>query len=318
MGLFRRRKQAAPALVADPCLYDPAAARLRAAMQARNWPQVRDFLAQVADPDDRAFYVDVCADVPGVQDWIEEWIRAEPHSTLPLLVRGAHGVHWAWEARGAASASQTSEEQFREFFKRLKMAENCLDEVVERDPGDVVAWSYLVTSARGRQVDRDEAERRFRGVVDSCPWHRRTHEQMLQYVCRKWFGSHEEMFAFARDTVAKMPDGSVLGELIAVAHIEMWLDLPSGEDEEYMRRPEVMAEINAAADRSVRHPAYRPRPGWPPVHNTFAMAFCLGGDLGSAAQQFQLLGDRVTDWPWQYLRSDAAGVYQAWRAKVLG
>ncbi|MGK5742675.1 DUF4034 domain-containing protein [Micromonospora sp. URMC 103] len=298
---------------------DPTAAALQEALGRRDWRTARDLLVPVTDPDDHAFYVSMAADVTGLQDWIGEWVDAEPSSTLPLLVRGAHAVKWAWEARGGARASQTREEQFKEFWRRLKFAENCLDEVADRDPDDVTARVFLVMSARGRQVDRDEAQRRFDDVVARHPWHRIAHEQMLQYRCEKWFGSHDEMFDFARSTVAKAPTGAPLGHLVAVAHLEKWLDLPVGEDGEYIGDDAVRAELNAAADASVRHPDYRRRPGWPSVHNSFAMAFALSGDLRSAAGQFEVIGDQVSEWPWQYLNGRQPELpFLEWRAEAAG
>jgi len=327
MRLFGRRRTAPapvsaqpaqpaqPALVVDPTLGDPAAAQLRAWLTQRDWPAARDFLSSVTDPDDRAFYLSIAADTPGVEQWIGQCVAAEPHSTLPLLVQGARAVYWAWDARGEKRAEYTSQEQFREFFRRLRFAENCLDEVVERDPEDVTAWSFLVTSARGRQVDRAEAQRRFDEVVKRHPYHHMAHEQMLQYLCRKWFGSHEEMFAFARSAAAESPPGSPLGELVATAHIERWLDLPSGEDAAYMTQPEVVAELHRAADHSIRSPYYRPRPGWPAVHNVFAFAFCLAGEWAAAADQFDIIGDRIA-WIWGYLGGNKVEAFADMRAKA--
>jgi hypothetical protein len=313
MGLFRRRKDAPaparPSLAIDPSIGDPAAAQLHAWLAQRNWPAARDFLASVTDPDDRAFYVSICTGVDGLQEWIGEWVAAERHSTLPLLVQGAHAVSWAWEARGGYTADLTSEAQFREFFKRLKFAENCLDEVTEREPDDTTAWAFLVRSARGRQVSRDEAQRRFDEAVRRHPHHVMAHGQMLQYLCRKWYGSHEEMFAFARTAAAKAPAGSHLPRLVADAHIEQWLDLPSGEDVTYMTQPEVRAELHAAADQSVRHPYFQRRPGWPATHNMFAFAFVCAGEWGAAAEQFDVIGDLVTEAPWQYFRADAGSAF---------
>ncbi|MFJ8581656.1 DUF4034 domain-containing protein [Micromonospora sp. NPDC093277] len=300
----------------DPAMGDDTARALREALLRRDWRAGHDLLTAATDPDDHAFYVSIAADVPGVQDWIGEWIDAEPGSTLPVLVRGAHAVHWAWEARGAASAKRTSQEQFQEFRRRLKLAENCLDEVVSRNPDDTTAWTFLVKSARGRQVGRPEAQRRFDEVVARHPGHRIAHEQMLQYNCAKWFGSHEQMFAFARDAVAKMPPGSPLGALIPSAHLEMWLDLPSGRDDEYLRGADVVAEVNAAADQSVRHPDYRRRPGWPVAHNYFAQLFARAGDHRSAVEQFEVIGDRVTELPWCYNIGTPSMAFARWRRKV--
>ncbi len=315
MWPFRRAKQVEPpALRVDPAQGDPTAQALRAAAQRRDWHTIRDLLTAIEDPDDHAFSVMAVADVPGVQDWIGEWVDAEPRSTLPLLVRGSHAVFWAWEARTGARAENVSQDQFKEFWRRLRFAENNLDEVVERDAEDTTARTFLVISARGRQVDAAEADRRFADVVARHPHHRIAHEQMLQYRCRKWFGSHEQMFEFARETVAKAPAGSLLGNLIVAAHIERWLDLPSDESVGFLEDEAVRAEFNAAADLSVRHPAYRKRPGWPSAHNTFAMGFCLADDLPSAAEQFEVIGDQVTEWPWQYINSDdPVQQFTAWR-----
>lgn len=320
MWPFRRRakKAVTATLSIDPTMGDPTAAALRMALQQRDWRTARDLLTPITDPDDHAFYLSVAGNVPGVQDWIGEWIDAEPRSTLPLLVRGVHAVFWAWEARGGARASQTRQEQFREFWKRLKLAENCLDEVADRDPDDTTARTFLVASARGRQVDREEAQRRFDAVIERHPWHQVAHEHMLQYLCKKWFGSHEEMFEFARGTVAKAPAGSPLGTLVPVAHLEKWIDLPIGEDAEYIGEAAVIAELNEAADHSVRHPDYQRRPGWPVVHNTFAMGFAMAGDFPSAAEQFEVIGDLVTEWPWQYHSNDPVASFSAARQRVSG
>lgn len=304
--------------MADPCQGDPAAQKLSESISHRDWRAARDFLTAVVDADDRAFYVDICANVNGVQDWIEQWIAAEPNSALPLLVRGAHGVRWAWKARGAPTAGYTSQEQLGEFFRRLKMAESCLEAAIERDPADSTAWSYLVAAGRGRQVERAEAERRFAGAVAKQPWHLAAHMSMLQYLSKKWCGGHDEMFAFAREAAANSPAGSPLGVLVAEAHIEYWLDISSGEDAKYMSRPEVVAELNAAAERSVRHPDYHRRPGWPAIHNTFAFAFVCAGDFRSAADQFDTIGDLVAEHPWRNFRNDGDGVaaYQDLRERA--
>ncbi|NGM13850.1 hypothetical protein [Verrucosispora sioxanthis] len=301
----------------DPAQGDPTARALHEAAQRGDWGTVRDLLGSVTDPDDHAFHVSVLAGVTGVQDWIGEWVDAEPRSSLPLLVRGAHAVFWAWEARGGARAAQTGQDQFREFWRRLKFAENCLDEVVEREPDDTTARTFLVVSARGREVDPAEAQRRFDEVVTRHPGHRLAHEHMLQYLCRKWSGSHEQMFGFAREALAKAPAGSPLGQLVPAAHLEMWLDLPPGEDADYIGADEVIDEMNAAADQSVRHPSYVRRPGWATVHNLFAMGFAFSGDLISAAGQFDVIGDQVTAWPWQYFDgADPAGAFSRSRDKA--
>jgi len=297
MRLFSRKPKP---FALDPLLGDPDALALRTALTGRDWPAARRILeAAAADPDRRGFLMSAAADTPGLQEWIGQAVDAEPESTLALLVQGCHAVYWAWEARGAATANLTSQEQFHLFSRRSKIAEDCLDEVVERTPGDPTAWAYLVTLARARQLGREETERRFAEAVAAAPHQRGAHNSMLQYLCGKWGGSDEEMFAFARKSFAAAPDGSPLGELVADAHIEKWLSDDEATDA-YFAGSEVLDELRSAADRSIFHPSFQLTPATAGVPNSFAFVFALAEDRSYGSRTFALLGEMVTEDPWYY------------------
>lgn len=308
MWRFRRRAAGrVERLDIDPAQGDPEATRLIAAAKRGDWRAAAEFLRGVEHPDDRSFYCRIlgehAGEATGGGAWIDEWIAAEtgPGRAAALTVKGQHAIAWAWQARGNGSASTVSEEAFKLFFRRLKVAEDCLDDATELDADDPTPWAGLVTLGRARQVGVAETRRRFDEAVRRYPWHRDAHAQLLQQLCRKWSGSHELMHEFAEAAAAAAPPGSPLGVLVADAHIEHWLDLPEGEDGEYMRSPEVGERLRLAADRSVRHPRYERRPGWAAGDNAFAMAFTLNGDRPAAAERFDALGDRVTRWPWSYM-----------------
>ena len=307
-------KRAGRTVVIDPCLGDQTARRLDEAAGRGDWATVAALLGPVQDQDLRAFYVSVLADRAGPQPWLGRWLEAQPESALPYLVKGAHAVQWAWEARGSGSASTVSEEQFAAFFQRLKIAEDNLDQAVERDPDDATAWAELITTAIGRQLGPAEAERRFKEVVARHPWHRSAHSRMLQQKCAKWGGSDELALEFARGTVAQMPAGCTLGSLVAVAHFEAALRW-DGTIEDYLRRPEVLAEVRAAADKSVRHPEFNRLPGHQTADGWFALVFHLAGEHAAAAERFDAIGDLPTELPWGYYR-DAARAYRQYRAKA--
>ncbi|GAA2404361.1 hypothetical protein GCM10010420_34830 [Streptomyces glaucosporus] len=311
-GRWGRKPQAR--LVTD--YGDPELARLRAAARAGDWPAMRGILEAVTDGEKLGRFVWNVSDTPGMAGWMGGVLEREPDGTLALLTAGAHHIHWGWEARTAARASQVSREQFQVFHERLGVAEDLLYRVAEREPDWVAPWFMLQVSGRGLQVGQEIARRRFEATVRRCPGHPGAHRQQLQQVCAKWGGSHEEMHAFARDSMLAAPGGSPLGELVALAHLERWLDLEPDEDEKYMRRPEVRAELHEAADRSIRHPDFDPgRPHeWIPVHNTFAMAFSLAGERKAAAAAFAALDGRVTEFPWSYLGSgDPVAAFRKWR-----
>jgi hypothetical protein len=306
-----RQPEPDPGLPVEPAQGDPAAEELLKYIHRDSdrcdWPAVRDFFSGVSDPDDRAFYLTLLRYAPPPREWLGGWMAAEPRSALPLLVAGVHGVYAAWSARGGLLARQTGADRIQEFQRWLAPAEEYLFEAARRDPDDPVPWTYLVMSGRGRQVGLAESWRRWRSAIERHRWSRMAHEQMLQQLCAKWGGSHELMHSFAEETAAQAPTGTCLAGMVAIAHLEHWSYLPPVEDATYLKRPNVVGDLNAAADRSIRHPVYRRRPGWAVLHNLFAMAFFLAGDHESAAEQFDELGNLYTEWPWQYLDGAAPG-----------
>jgi hypothetical protein len=310
MPIFGRPKSpAAPATVPiDPAFGDPELARLRQAMSIGDWPTVRAPFERAGGPDDLATLIDVAKSVPGCEEWLPDVVRADLNATLPLLLYGARVIAWAWHARTSLLAKYISRDQFEVFFERLAIAEDSLQGVVWREPRNTAAWHQLVITARGLQLGIDEARRRFDQVVAQHPGHIRAHQQMLQQLCLKWSGSHEAMHAFARDAMLGAPAGSALGHLVAVGHLEHWAYLARDKPaNRYFRSREVLASLHEAADRSVRHPDYRPQRGWPEVHNVFAVTFSLAGDRRAAAEQFDVIGDLATKWPWEYLDGQDPG-----------
>lgn len=317
MRLFGRFSRSAPRT--DPDYWDPDLARLRAAAGGRDWSAMREQLSAVPEGQERTWLLAHAAKTAGIEEWIPAVIAAEPDSALALLVSGARRVSWAWEARTRARATNVSREQFQTFHERLRVAEEQLYEVAEREPDWVAPWYFLQTSGRGLQVGQDISRLRFEAAVKRCPEHLGAHQQQLQQVCAKWSGSHEEMHAFARTSMLNASQGSALGELVAIAHLEQWGELEPGEDAKYIRRADVVAELHEAADRSIRHPTHgRPR-GWLNTYNSFAMAFSLAGEKKAAAELFNAVDGRVTEFPWQYINgADPVKPFRTWRDAVGG
>jgi hypothetical protein len=325
-GLLRRWGRRQPEVLLDPTLGDPVIAELQAAAAEAGrsapgggWPVIRGRLEAVPDGQGRTWLLDHVDDVAGVEEWIQDVVKAEPESALPLLVAGARQVAWAWEARTGAEARHVSREQFKVFHERLRVAEDMLYEVAEREPEWVAPWYYLQTSGRGLQVGAETARLRYEASVRRDPWHLGVHRQQLQQVCAKWSGSHEQMHAFARESMLAAPEGSSLGELVAVAHLEHWLDLESGEDAEYVIQDHVSEQLHEAADRSVRHPDYdrdgKP-PGWIQTYNVFAMAFSFAQEKEAAAEMFAAIGGTVTKFPWSYINhGDPTEPFRHFRSK---
>ncbi|WP_157597409.1 hypothetical protein [Streptacidiphilus rugosus] len=285
---------------------DPELAALRQAVSSGNWPAAEAILQPCRDRGDHARLTWL---IGGIEEsggnFLLELPRQHPDNPLVRTVSGARHVAWAWEARGRASGAHVSQDQFRIFHERLRTAEEHLYAAIELDPKSAAPWCSLTTSSRGLQHGHDVTRRRFEAGVRRAPHHVALHAQMLQQVCEKWGGSHEEMFAFARNALAEAPPGSAMGLLVAYAHLERWLDLPKGEDAAYIRGAEVRAELKAAAQASVLHPAFAPTESPYVALNAFAVAFWLAGERASATEMFRRIGDHPTRFPWAYVGDPA-------------
>jgi hypothetical protein len=285
----------------DRSFGDPELAALRQAAHGADWPAMEAILRPARERGDYerlAFLVGGVDDLGG--DFLLKLPEQLPRDPLALTVAGARHSAWAWEARTGYRATQVSQEQFRIFHERLKGAEEHLYTAVELDPDNAAPWYTLCMVSRGLEHGTEITRRRFEAGIRRSPGHVGLHRQMMQQLCAKWGGSHEEMHAFAREALAAAPPGSGLGELVALAHIEHWLDLDQGPDDIYIRDPAVLAELRAAADASVFHPGFAPTSSPYPALNAFAMAFWLAGDKPAAARLFERIGDHATRAPWQY------------------
>jgi hypothetical protein len=288
---------------------DPELAALRQAARVADWRGMEAILQPVRERGDferLTFLIGNVEDLGG--DFLLKLPQQLPGDPLALSVAGARHSAWAWEARTGYRASQVSEEQFKVFHERLRVAEEYLYTAVELDPDSAAPWYTLCVTSRGLEHGADITRRRFEAGVKRAPGHVGLHRQMLQQLCAKWGGSHEEMHAFAAKAFAAAPPGSGLGEIVAQAHLEHWLDLEQGPDDLYVRHAEVLGELRRAARASVFHPAFAPTSSPYTALNAFAMAFWLADDKETAGRLFERIGDHATKAPWRY-RGDPERVF---------
>lgn len=321
--LFRKRSRAS----IDPSYGDPRLAGIRAAARegADGWPVVRGHLAAAEDADDLTFLVAGLQSVAGLERWIDQVIAAEPGRPLPLLVSGARHVGWAWHAWPESAAGRVEgldagtvfDERHARFRARLETAEERLLAAAEAAPEWAAPWHFLQICGRGLDAGPEVAERRFEAVVKRAPHLTAAHRERLQQLSPKWGGAQGEALAFARRAMLAAPEGSPLGELVASACLEEWLERGGDPDSVFLGRNDVLDALHEAADRSVRHPAFARRLDWPLPFNTFAMAFALAGDRAAARRMFAVLGKRATEMPWRYLDERSPLVpFLEWRARV--
>ncbi|MFJ9543695.1 hypothetical protein ACIRPX_41660 [Streptomyces sp. NPDC101225] len=239
------------------------------------------------------------AHVEGLQDWIGRAVaQDEEHRATALLVSGARHIVWGWEARTSDRAVNVTREQWRVFHERLHIAEEQLLEAAELRPEWVSPWRSLLTSGRGMSLGPAVNETRLGAALRRAPLDLETHVAWVSYLQPRWNGEPGQALAFAREAFAGAPEGHPLGCVIAMAHIEDWVE---SESENCLVTAEIQDELLQAAEHSILHPAYERRPGWQQDFNIFAMALSLASEHIALRRVFRELGGAYTSWPWEYV-----------------
>lgn len=303
-------KKRVPAALIDVTWGDPVASAIRAALAAGDFAGAERQLAKAADAQTLDHWIQACSDWEGRPAWLDAWVQQKPESALARLVRGAHGTHWAWQARSSRSADQVEAAAFAEFFKRLQLAEADLDEAQRLDPTSALPAAMMIRVLTGQQANDDHKRATFDQAISRAPTLVSAHRSMLSATCAKWGGSDEAMFAFARQHAVRSP---ALRVLIPLAHIEAFLGIDDVEQRRaYARQPKVRAEVEEAfaAFRSCSDQTAL-RNG----ANAFAFQFVLAKDVKRSEQAFALTSGFVAQIPWMYI-GDPLAMYTRMRASV--
>ena len=329
MRLFRHRANGAgPAHYASaaelpyPCWVEPTAdaalSELIDTSTKRAWPALRKVLARYRADDLTALIENLCRErMAELDGWLPVALTREREDPLARTVLGAHGIAKAWDLRTAKFAQQGSQEWMRTLYDGLRSAEQFLMDAAAIDPGDSAPRYFLLQSGHSLVWDLTELTHLFKLVVDRTPDHIGAHDQILQSLCEKWYGSHEAMFDFARAAM-RGPYAEKLASLVAQAHIEQWAY--RGRDEEAyreIRTDESRAELSQAAEltlfRSGQHDPRRPYKD----ANLYAAVFSLAEMWPEAWRAFEA-ADGVIDNSWVLVdRQNPYSAYVDARAKAF-
>ncbi len=144
----------------------------------------------------------------------------------------------------------------------------------------------------------------------------------MSFYCEKWYGSHEQMFAVAREAAHLAPPGTAATTLPLFAHFEYAMrefNWGSGTAkgflacQRYFQRPEVRAEVDACAAKW--------RAAGRPAHcsamisrNWLALAYSLAERHTEAKAMFDEIGPYATSHAWAHFYGGVShGFVTAWR-----
>ncbi|GIF03399.1 hypothetical protein [Actinoplanes siamensis] len=188
--------------------------------------------------------------------WVHAWEAAMPGDPTVAILRADGLNELAGQARGGASARNTGPEQFREFHRLSALAAAAGQRAAELNPEDPYPWVIRMGAmlAHGHE-HQDDFRAALGEAVARDPYHFEAHLTAVTFLCQKWYGSHEQMFAAARGPAAAAPAGASVVMLPLLAHFEYALREFGFETRaeslaakmEYFHRPEVIQEISWCA-----------------------------------------------------------------------
>ncbi len=294
----------------------PEARAVRERVAARDWAGARRLL-DTMPPVGRTMAARIAGEHPGCEGFLREVLDRDPADSAASAVLAYRLIDIGWAIRSSYRAQHVSGQQFADFHDWLRQAEAVLIDGVARNPRDPALWTARTVTARGLELGLAEVRRRYDRTAAVDPHHLPAQSHLVQSLCPKWSGSWELVHPFSRAAMLAAPLGAVQGVLVAEAHIEHWLELPSGTDTAYLNGGPVRDELREAAERSVLHPDFGRDYGWVQAVSTFAFVFSLLNDRRTAARLFTMLGDVATEQPWAYLGGDVAEQVDNHRRRAL-
>ncbi|MEU6352681.1 hypothetical protein ABZ896_25705 [Streptomyces sp. NPDC047072] len=231
--------------------------------------------------------------------WFDEWRRMRPGDPDAALVSAELEIDRAWEIRTAARARHVSREQFQAFHTVLHDARPVLSTAADLNPGDPVPWRVLIAHAMGVGAARDVFEEYLARGRAADPHHLGLHARAVQYLAQKWYGSHEEMFAFAESAAAAAPEGSPLRGLPLHAVTEYALEHEAGIGKGPVAWSRIEGLVEAGRELSARFEPGDPRAA--DFRNHLALALIRSDREPEALEMFRLIGTDARTFPWAYL-----------------
>lgn len=275
-----------------------------------DWQPVARMLRQEVDVDRRGTQFNTFAAAAGADGrWLDKWLADEPDAPEALTLQSWALVQRAWLARGGRFARYTPAEAFRQFHRILDEAEQASARALAVNPDEPVAWVAALWLAVGQQEGLKEFSRRWDGLRACAPHDRLGHNAALQYLCAKWQGSHEQMYAFARDVTDTAPAGSPLVVQIIQAHIEYAL-VESHEAAALWKRPDVRDDLAVVLRRWQSEGPHSHALALHD-HSLLAFALCEAGMWEQAGELFETTNHRVYEYPWYYKASSQRHLAEA-------
>jgi hypothetical protein len=229
-----------------------------------------------------------------------------PGAAEPRVVRAAHLLQRAWDARGTGTADTITDAGAGTMVQVLDLARRDLAEAAQADPYSPVPHAMMIEVATLHEgMSRQEAQAAFNWALERHPTDLLAFRNMLRLAAKKWGGSHEEALQVARLAASRAAPGNDVAGCLFHANIEIWFYHKQFEENEaaaaaYLADPQVRGELDRAFDAWLA-PGYLARAVSPPQLHLTAFWYFLVGDLPRLKRAVAAINMVPVSHPWHYL-----------------
>lgn len=307
-------------------LDDHALRTARNRAQTGDWAAARDIVAAAGtDWELRARRIGVLSEAAAQDDrWLRSWLDATPRDPAAVVILAATLATRAGDARGSAPAARTSPEQF-EAFEELSAAAAAASQhaISLAGPDDPTPHIELLgTMYSDGRVHTPEFGELLAEAKRRDPYNFELHLTVVSLLCQKWYGSHEQMFAAAREVADAAPAGANVVMMPFLAHFEFAMR-EYGWDQRtpdslaacagHFQRPDVQQELDGWA---AKWRAGTPGPGRATTcRHWLALAYFLSGRRAETRVVLDEIGPYLgSTMAWAYFFPSAeSGFTTAWQ-----
>ncbi|WP_433335677.1 hypothetical protein [Spirillospora sp. CA-294931] len=245
----------------------------------------------------------------GLSGLIEGLIGEDPGNPDLWLWLGRTRVEEAWRCRPDARARAVQAAAYTSYARTMRSAREPLMRAASMRPDDAVPWEAMLWLALGLDLDREEKDALWDEVWRRCPTLYAAHVARVVHLSPQWGGLPEEMFDFARVSMATAAKEDPRAALLPLAYFEFFVQERSGiiKGTSSWFTAEEIRDVEAAARRWFE--GDRPHPRTIEAHNIFGAAFHLADARRPARQHLSRTYGRSSSLPWTYLGTDEVGQY---------
>jgi hypothetical protein len=261
-------------------------------------------LFQQVTPEGRPYLVEALSDLVTEDDFYDKWFDNSNGPEEICLLRGALLLVRAWHYRGWGRGEDVDQAAGEKMHETLKAAESSLLPLLELPDYGQNAAARLIRISMGLEEPIEQTQIYLKRLREFERPHMFGEHNYMVAVCKKWSGSHQEMFEFARATIKHYDQHPHMGGLIALAHFERQLFFDNFDEdkiggEAYRADKTVLNEVLVQSERLL---ALKQTAALENVfaHNATAAFFADRDDFERAEPHFKAMRKRVTRFPWSF------------------